>query len=152
MDHKVRQARTDEAAELTALIFASKQSNGYDDAFMQACEDELRVQASDIANGSIWVIGDAPLMGCATLVISPETGTGEVSSFFIHPDHKRQGVGRALWDHLLKQAKAQGIKTLELDADPAAVPFYEAMGWRVTGNSPSGSIPGRLLPKMAYVL
>lgn len=32
--------------------------------------------------------------------------------------------------------------------DPFAVAFYEAMGMRITGESPSGSIPGRMLPRM----
>lgn len=33
-------------------------------------------------------------------------------------------------------------------ADAFAVAFYEAMGMRITGESPSGSIPGRMLPRM----
>ncbi len=145
-----RRARPEEAEALTALIYASKQSNGYDDAFMRACAAELRVRPEDIAAGNIWVAKGHDLMGCATLSCS---GTvGNISAFFVDPAHKRRGVGRLLWDHLRKEARAQGMIYLRLDADPAAVSFYRAMGWRVTGQSPSGSIPGRTLPLMEYRL
>ena len=51
----LRRARPGEAAELTALILASKRSNGYDDAFMAACADELSVSEDDILTNQIWV-------------------------------------------------------------------------------------------------
>ena len=40
------------------------------------------------------------------------------------------------------------MTTLTLNADPSAVPFYEHVGARIVGTSPSGSIPGRELPRM----
>jgi hypothetical protein len=39
-----------------------------------------------------------------------------------------------------------------LDADPNAEPIYERFGSRRVGWSPSGSIPGRRLPRMERVL
>jgi len=39
-----------------------------------------------------------------------------------------------------------------LDADPGAEPFYARFGARRTGEVPSGSIEGRMLPRMAFVL
>ena len=78
--------------------------------------------------------------------------TGEISSFFVHPDAKRKGVGRALWEVALREARTAGLAKLHLDADPEAVPFYEAMGFKAIGHSPSGSIPGRMLPKMERAL
>ena len=142
----LRRARPGEAAELTALILASKRSNGYDDSFMAACADELSVSEDDILTKQIWVADHGRLMGCVTLIPTPPTG--EISSFFIHPEAKRQGVGRTLWEKALTEAQAAELTHLHLDADPEAVPFYEAMGFTTTGQTPSGSIPGRFLPKM----
>lgn len=146
---KLRRARGEDAPALTTLTYLSKQSNGYDDAFMAACADELRVTPEDIAANHFLLAEEAsgtPL-GCACL--TPE---GEISSFFIHPDHKRQGIGRGLWQQLRETATSLNLTHLTLDADPDAVPFYRAMGFEVIGQTPSGSIPGRHLPKMALRL
>lgn len=151
-NHSVRRAHAGEAGALTDLIYRAKQSNGYDDVFMAACTDELRVTEEDIARDGIWVIGDTSLLGCATLTASAEHGIGEVSAFFIDPNHHRRGIGRALWEHLYHAAHAHGWARLRLDADPAAVPFYETLGFVIIGTNPSGSIPGRVLPMMEYDL
>lgn len=43
----LRAARADEVDGLTALAFRSKAFWGYDDTFMAACRDELRVDPAD---------------------------------------------------------------------------------------------------------
>jgi len=40
------------------------------------------------------------------------------------------------------------LEAVTLDADPNAVPFYERMGCRGIGRSHSGSIGGRMLPRL----
>ena len=55
MEIKIRKARPDEAAEITALSIRSKRSNGYDEAFMAACREELTVTEDDLADGEYWV-------------------------------------------------------------------------------------------------
>jgi N-acetylglutamate synthase-like GNAT family acetyltransferase len=132
---------------MSALVLRSKASNGYDEAFMAACVDELRVTPERLDQVHFLVAeeGEA-LLGCAGL--RPTNEGGEVTSFFIEPSAKRKGIGRGLWAALLETARKAGMARLALDADPEAVPFYEAMGFEVTGKVPSGSIPGRFLPRM----
>ncbi len=144
----IRRAVPEDAADLTRIAYLSKQSNGYDDAFMAACADELRITPKDITDDMIWVAETNQPLGCVTLVLNTETRSGQVSSFFIHPESKRQGVGKALWRVVLIAAREQKLQRLHLDADPAAVPFYEAMGFTTVGQKPSGSVPGRFLPLM----
>jgi GNAT superfamily N-acetyltransferase len=129
---------------------ASKRSNGYDDAFMDACADELRVHPKQITLQSYWIAEEGQLMGCVCLNQNGATGT--INTFFIHPDHKRKGIGRALWEQVAQVAAAKELTLLKLDADPAAVPFYEAIGFRTVSEAPSGSIPGRMLPHMHLTL
>lgn len=148
MRFQLRRAQPEDAAELTRLILLSKQSNGYDDAFMAACADELRVTREDIETQMIWVAAEQSLLGVVTLSPDDDPDIGKISSFFVHPDCKRQGVGRALWQIALDAARIADMKKLRFDADPAAVPFYEAMGFATIGQRPSGSIPGRFLPLM----
>lgn len=42
------------------------------------------------------------------------------------------------------------IRQLTVDADPDAAPFYRRMGARDDGQAASGSIPGRLLPRLVF--
>jgi len=150
----VRPARPDDAGPLTALVFASKASVGYDDAFMQACRAELAVTPERLRVGRWWVAQDASgRLGCCQLLADasrPEAGRIEV--FFVHPSSQRGGVGRALWSVLSDAARADGLTGLELDADPAAVGFYRRLGFVGNGSVPSGSIAGRRLPRMVLSL
>lgn len=42
-------------------------------------------------------------------------GTGEVKSMRTHPDFLRRGVGAALLDHIIAQAKAEGLRRISLE-------------------------------------
>ncbi|MGJ8626208.1 MAG: GNAT family N-acetyltransferase [Sulfitobacter sp.] len=149
----IRHANPEDASAITALTLASKRSNGYDDAFMAACVDELSVSREDIARDRYWVAQDGDtLRGCVCLAVNTEAQTGVIESFFIDPHSKRQGIGRLLWQAALDAAYDANLKHLTLDSDPAAVPFYEALGFKVIGQTPSGSIPGRTLPQMRRIL
>ncbi len=144
----IRRARVDEAPLLTALAMRSKAVWGYDDAFMAACLAELTVQPAAIKAGEVWVAeeGDTAV---GLLELVPGAEEAEVRLIFVAPERVGSGVGAALWRHMEERACALGAERIGLDADPNAVPFYERMGMRVTGESPSGSIPGRALPRMA---
>jgi N-acetylglutamate synthase-like GNAT family acetyltransferase len=145
---RIRRARLDEIDVLTKLSLRSKQSNGYDDAFMEACREELTVTEERMQCGEYWVAESDRVRGCACLVADLSKRTGEVHAFFIDPDNQRQGIGRMLWQKLVERAKQEGLMSLHLDADPFAVPFYEALGFKSVGMSPSGSIEGRSIPYM----
>jgi len=151
MQITIRRAQLDEADILTELSIRSKQSNGYDDTFMAACHNELTVTKKLLSNNEYWVADIGHICGCACL--SEDVGnTGEVHAFFIDPNWKRQGIGKLLWQKLLESAKAKNLKSLHLDADPFAVPFYEAQGFKTIHETPSGSIPGRTLPHMKFII
>jgi hypothetical protein len=49
-------------------------------------------------------------------------------------------------------ARVRGGRVMGVDADPFAAPFYKRMGMREIGVSPSGSIPGRFLPRLSIEL
>lgn len=144
----LRCAAGGDAQALTALALRSKASNGYDEAFMRACEAELTYTPATIAAGDTWVAEgmDGRLLGFFDLRANGEAA--DVFAMFVEPAAKRMGVGRALWVKLEACARRRGLARIRLDADPNAVAFYRAMGMAVVGTSPSGSIPGRVLPRM----
>lgn len=147
-----RPAEVKDAAALTTLALRSKAHWGYDADFMAACVDELTVTAEHIVAREIWLVEADPkssLIACYELVSGvTDDGAAEVRLFFVDPAAIGTGLGRKLWTHLEDRARIGGVTSLELDSDPFAMSFYEHMGCRVIGSSPSGSIPGRDLPRM----
>lgn len=68
MKLEIRRARPDEADALTDLSMRSKRSNGYDDAFMEACREELTVTPKRLAEGEYWVAVADDICGCVCLL------------------------------------------------------------------------------------
>jgi putative acetyltransferase len=62
-------------------------------------------------------------------------GAGEVKSMRTHPDHLRRGVGAALLEHIIGEAKARGMRRLSLEtgtgpAFAAALGLYQKRGFK----------------------
>ena len=148
----IRRARPADAKALTVLSMRSKQSNGYADAFMAACSDELTITPERLLNEEYWVAEFPTICGCVCLTIDADGTSGEVCALFVDPDWKRKGIGSLLWQKVVERARLNGVLNLCLDSDPAAVPFYENLGFKVVGERPSGSIEGRRLPHMTIEL
>jgi GNAT superfamily N-acetyltransferase len=71
---------------------------------------------------------------------------------FVEPSALRSGTGNALLAWATEVAKKLGATRLTIEADPDAAPFYRKMGAYDVGQAPSGSVPGRMLPKLAMNL
>ncbi|WP_299817308.1 GNAT family N-acetyltransferase [uncultured Roseibium sp.] len=153
-DFAIRRAEPGDRDALTDLCMRSKRSNGYDDAFMAQCAEELRVRDSWISDDHFWLAETASgnPVGCIRLSIAADGETGEVGTCFVDPDWKGKQVGRRLFGPLLEEARNRGVTRIELDSDPFAEPFYVRMGFVTTGRTPSGSIAGRTLPRMELLL
>jgi GNAT superfamily N-acetyltransferase len=120
---------------------------------MEACRAELTVTPADFATRVFWAAEDSEgqVVGFAGLWPAVD-GVAEVDPLYVEPTLQRGGVGRLLWLELEAHARDVGAERIVLDSDPHAVGFYLRMGCRVIGEAPSGSIPGRLLPRMEKVL
>jgi formylmethanofuran dehydrogenase subunit C len=70
-------------------------------------------------------VGGAPV-GFAEL--EPD---GHIDRVFVSPDHPRRGVGRALLEELIAEAKRRGLPRLRTEASLTARPFFEALGFAV---------------------
>ncbi|WP_042422931.1 GNAT family N-acetyltransferase [Streptacidiphilus anmyonensis] len=148
---RIRPALPAEAAALSELALRSKGYWGYGEAFLAACREELTLDGAELAaRRAVVAEQDGRLLGLATLEGTPPVG--ELGMLFVAPEAIGRGVGRALYRHVAAAARELGCTRLELDADPNAEPFYRAMGAEVVGASPSASIPGRTLPRMAATL
>lgn len=77
---------------------------------------------------------------------------GELVALFVDPAMIGTGLGGALLEDALEQARRRGFRRLVLDADPGAEGFYARFGALREGEAPSGSLPGRVLPRMVFDL
>jgi len=71
---------------------------------------------------------------------------------FVEPAGLRNGIGRLLFDWTCDVSRDMGATELTIEADPYAAPIYRRMGARDDGFASSGSIPGRVLPKLVLNL
>ncbi|GAA2125752.1 GNAT family N-acetyltransferase [Glycomyces algeriensis] len=151
MDIEFRSARADEAPLITELALRSKAHWGYDPHFMHAIRDELTYSPEMCASGTLVVAERAGrLLGFYRLVEGvPES---RLESLFVDPPAIGIGVGRALLERALHAAEALGARSVTLEADPYAEPFYARFGAVRIGETPSGSVPGRVLPHMRFDL
>lgn len=143
----LRPARADEAALLTELCLRSKAVWGYDDAFMHACRAELTLSDADFATSSLQVaVEGSQVMGVAQVVVDGDMA--DLAKLFVAPEALRSGAGRRLFDWAAGEARKRGAQWMWIEADPDAAPFYRRMGAIDDGMAPSGSIPGRVLPRL----
>ena len=147
----IRDARAEDAGELTELALRSKAHWGYDAEFIEACRPELTVSRDRVLEETIRVAErEGSIVGFAS-VRGSDAGW-ELLDLFVEPEHIGSGVGRALWDDAVSIARLGNGLTLRIEADPNAEPWYRRRGAVTVGEIPSGSIPGRTLPLLEYDL
>ncbi|MFE0805873.1 GNAT family N-acetyltransferase [Streptomyces sp. NPDC058794] len=151
MDVLIRPARASEAELLGELALRSKAHWGYDAGFLEACREELTVRADEVARRRA-LVADAGgrVLGFTTLEGEPPVGV--LGMMFVEPRVIGRGVGRRLFAHTVAAGRDLGFTRLTIDADPNAEPFYRAMGAVRVGQVPSGSVAGRVLPRLALTI
>lgn len=89
------------------------------------------LNAPDVTFWSIW--DEGALLGCGALKALSST-QGEIKSMRTHADHLRKGVGAAMLQHIISEARQRGYVRLSLetgstDAFSPARALYEAFGF-----------------------
>lgn len=69
-------------------------------------------------------IMDGQIVGTATLL------DGEIKRVFVDPKFQGQGIGRELMLSLITEARAQGLRSVSLDASLVSRGMYERLGFR----------------------
>ena len=149
----IRPARLDESELLSDLALLSKGYWGYDPEFLEACRAELTLVPEDLARLTVRVAERTEGHVIAFYAFGPlDDSAGDVSFFFVDPPFIGSGAGRRLFEDLRSTARSAGMRSLSIEADPGAASFYERMGAARIGETPSNSIPGRLLPSFEVTL
>ena len=140
-----------ELPALSELCMRSKAVWGYDADFMEACRGELSFHPGDLTTSRIAVAtrGD-DVLGVAQ--IRSSGNEADLAKLFVEPAALRGGVGQVLFAWAIDAAREMGASSMTIEADPDAAPFYRRLGARDAGLVPSGSIAGRMLPKLVLEL
>jgi ribosomal protein S18 acetylase RimI-like enzyme len=84
----------------------------------------------------------APVVGTAKLA-PDQPGLGDHvagASFLVHPDASGAGIGRALAEHVLEQARLQGYRAMRFNAvvetNTPAVALWTSLGFEIVGTVP----------------
>ncbi len=151
-DLAIRPARTDEAALLSDLGAAAKASWGYDEAFMTMYRAEFDLTPDFIKDNIVYA---AELNGAVVgfFALEPQPGGAEYQllDLFVRPERFGQGIGRALLNRALAEARRSGADLLYLLSDPNAETFYLRMGAIRQGRQRSRS-GARVLARLAFEL
>lgn len=157
MDYDVRKATLADRQSITRLIAESARQlsrEHYADAQIEAAIASVFGVDSDLIEDGTYFVAehDGTLIGCGgwsrrkTLFggdqfsnrdagkLDPTTEPAKIRAFFVHPQHARKGVARAILSTCEREARAKGFSALELMATLPGVKFYEANGYSPTGN------------------
>ncbi|HEX4761675.1 MAG TPA: GNAT family N-acetyltransferase [Sphingomicrobium sp.] len=125
----LRLARPDERDELEALQRRASLALPEYRQQLEANPDAIHLPPAQIANGQVIVAElEGRVAGFAAVV------AGELDGLFVEPDLWGQGVGRALADAAVHEARSRGF-TLWVIASPTAREFYEKCGFSAEGEA-----------------
>jgi len=149
----IRQAHPHEAAVLTALAHTAKAHWGYSDAWITAWRESLTFTPAYITANPVFVAClEEAVVGVYALWEDDETVY--LDHMWVDPAHLRQGIGKALMQHMVAYAVQSGIAAIEIWSDPHVEGFYRHMGAQRVGTIPASmdTAPDRVLPKLILTI
>lgn len=149
---KIRRADVDEAKVLTHIAVSAKRYWGYPEHWMEIWTPQLTFTPEYFEENESWVAVDGDQqIGFYTL--QDKNGKAWIENLWVLPEYIGKGIGKRLFLHALELARQRGYQTLQLEADPNAVGFYEKMGMYKIGERRS-EVDGepRILPIMEMKL
>ena len=129
----IRLAIPDERVALEALQRRASLALGEYNEQLEAEPDAIQLPVGQIERGEVFIaeLGDR-VAGFAAVIF--EEVEAELDGLFVEPDLWRQGVGSALVDVAVHEARRQGL-TMTVIANPSARAFYEKCGFTVEGDA-----------------
>ena len=142
---EIQQLRPDDAATFQKLrLFALQESPAaFGSSYAEEADRPLEVVAERLEDVSNHVfaafINEGRLIGVALLRREQRVKSGHkafVFGMYVLPEHRRQGVGRALLETVISRASELGVRQVNLsvaNANKAAVRLYESCGFERFG-------------------
>ncbi|RPJ25594.1 MAG: GNAT family N-acetyltransferase [Chloroflexi bacterium] len=132
MNLRIRRAKPEQADELTRIALAAKAHWGYPKRWLEIWTPQLTFSPDYFEENEGWVaiVKERPI-GFYTL--QEKNGNTTIENLWVLPEYIGKGIGKALFLHAVRLSRRRGNRTLQLEADPNAVGFYEKMGMHKVG-------------------
>lgn len=157
MDYIVRRATLADRAAIAELIAESARRlsrDHYGDAQIEAAVASVFGVDTDLIHDGTYFVAeqDGMLIGSGgwsrrkrlyggdkfanrtAEYLDPASDPAKIRAFFVHPQHARKGVARAILDQCEREASAYGFRALELLSTLPGIKFYEACGYSRNGD------------------
>jgi GNAT superfamily N-acetyltransferase len=157
MEYIVRKATLGDREAIAELIATSTRQlsrDHYGDAQIEAALASVFGVDSDLIDDETYFVADKDgmLIGCGgwskrkklyggdrftnrtAEYLDPAIDPAKIRAFFIHPQHARKGVARAILSNCEREASEHGFRALELLSTLPGIKFYEACGYSRQGN------------------
>lgn len=132
-DLTIRLARPEEQEELEALQRRASLALGEYNRQLEAEPDAIQLPLEQIEDGAVIVAErEDRITGFAVVLIDDDAA--ELDGLFVEPQHWRKGIGAALVDVAVHEARRQGL-AMTVVANPSAREFYEKCGFTVEGDA-----------------
>lgn len=129
----IRMARPEEREVLEALQRRASLALGEYNEQLEAEPDAVHLPLEQIERGEVIVAElDDRLAGFAAVIIDDDVA--ELDGLFVDPSYWRKGIGSALVDVAVHEARRQGLAMMVI-ANPSAREFYEKCGFAVEGEA-----------------
>ena len=148
----LRRAYPMDAGILSRISFSAKAYWGYPKRWMEIWEPHFTFLPEYFEENESWAaeLNNTPI---AFYTLQDKDGNAWLENLWVFPEYMRQGVGKQLFLHAVETACQRGYKTMQLEADPNAVGFYEKMGMCKIGERQSAiDNQPRVLPIMEMTL
>lgn len=157
MDYIVRKATLDDREAIAELIADSTRHlsrEHYAEAQIEAALASVFGVDSDLIHDETYYVAEkaGTLIGCGgwsrrkklyggdryanrnAEFLDPVNDPAKIRAFFVHPQHARKGVARAILDQCERDASEYGFQALELLSTLPGIQFYEACGYSRNGD------------------
>jgi len=150
---EIRPAQRDEGDALTALCRRSKAHWGYPPAWLEAWADDLRVTPAEATSGDFFVADTAQQARVGFFGLKRPARRWHLEHLWVEPALLGRGLGRALLQAALKEARRRGARRLYVTSDPHAEAFYLKHGAQRVGERRYvlAGTP-RVLPRLVFSL
>jgi GNAT superfamily N-acetyltransferase len=145
MAHPVRPATLDDAGAVGRLLYDFNREFDEPTPTPAALADRMR-QLLDGSDTLVLLIGDGP-DGLAVLRFRPAIWSIGLECYlaelYVTPAKRGQGLGRALMEAALLEARNQGADTMDIgvdEPDHAARTLYESLGFTNRAGGPDGPL------------
>jgi ribosomal protein S18 acetylase RimI-like enzyme len=144
-DSSVRLASAEDAGELARLLHDF--NTEFDDYVPEVPELTERIAAHiEAGHATFFLAGDGP-DGFSMVVLRPALTTGALGAYleelYVAPAMRGQGLGRALLEATMEEARSRGADHIDLNTsedDVAARGLYESAGFTNREGRPDGPI------------